>query len=314
MSYVKGNTILASDLSAFMSSVSAVYGVGSGDKGYGQTAITLTPPVTGALITADAWTALRNAMVVCGNQQGSAFTALVPAPSLVTGQTIYAHEQAAPSSNAYELANNVSLLTTNRLTAATAAMTLTSSAGTISRGSAWGGTATPSITATIKIDFGSENAARYFFNSGGQVRVALSHPAGSTNQDADWNAVLASKVGTLTLGAHACTLTGSLSSLLTSKGYYELTAGGTTLFNGQNIGNTSAYSSNDVTIAAAVGNVAGSLGGNGSYVTFTAVLSDQHTGTYDSVTSGTTLTVAHYRATAYLTNISAPTVTTVTAF
>lgn len=310
MTYVKGNTIVATDLNGFLATTRAVYGVGTGDKGYGQTTVTQADVASGDTISGTQWTNIRTMLVACANHQGTAQTLLPTSGLLVSGQTVTAHETGAPSSNTYDLDTVVTAIDTNRLTAAGGSMTLTSGAHSVTRGTTW----SSSITTTVDVVFGSENAARYFFNSGGQVRIRFSHPNGVATQDNDWRTILGSKIGTLTIGATTASLSGSETASLTgSMGYYNMTTTAANVFAGTNIGG-GAYSANDVSITAAVRNRAAVNGGNGDTIRFVITLDDQHTGSSDTVATGTQVLLDHYRATTYLTGIVVPTYSTVVAF
>lgn len=308
MSYVKSNTILASDLNAFLTSVKANYGTGTGDRGYGQTAVSQAAVSTGATINASEWTNLRTMLLACLNHQGGSTTALPTSGLLVTGQTITAHEQDAPSSNTYDFNSLITAIDTNRLTAAAGSMSLTSSAHTVTRASTWGA-GNSSITCMVDVNFGTEDAARYFFNSGGEIRIRPTHSNTTTTQNANWNSILSTKIGTMTIKANSFSITGTQTASVVNTGFYGLLTSATTIFNGLNIG-SGAYAANDFTVTAQVLNKVGTNGGNGTSIRFIFTFVDEYTGTSDIVASGTTVAFDYYKATTYLTGIVTPTYTT----
>lgn len=308
MAYVKGNNILASDLNGFLATVRSVYGTGNGNRGYGQTAVTQNDVVAGSTIGAAEWTNIRTMINTCASHQGTATTLLPTSGLLATGQSIIAHEVDPPSSNAYDLNGVIANIDTNRLTAAGGSMTLTSSAYTVTRASSWG-SGNSTITCTVDVSFTSEDQARYFFNSGGEIRIRPTHSNTTGLQNQNWNSLLSSKVGTMTMKASSFSITGTQTSAVTSTGFYSLTTTASTIFNGTNIG-TGAYASNDFTVTAQVLNKVGTNGGNGNAIRFVFLFRDEHTGVSDTVASGTNVIFDHYRATTYMTGIVVPGYTT----
>lgn len=311
MAYKKGDPIAAADLNGFLASVRSLYGVGNGDRGYGQSSVLQNDVSVGSIIYALQWANLRSMIVTCSAHQGTTITNLPPASAFIAGQAIYAHESSAPSSNPYDFDSYVVAIDNNRLLSAPSSMTLSTSAFSMSRASPW----TTSITGVFDVDFGSENAARYFFNTGGELRLRLVHPSGGTAKDADWRTMLSDTVGTMTLKARSFSISGTASGAVSNTGFYDIGAASTTLLNGQNLG-TGDYSMNDFTVSASVLNKTGTNGGNGTGIRFTVMLDDAHTnseGAETAIIAGTTLHVDVLRAT-FLAGITAPTFTTVTSF
>jgi hypothetical protein len=310
MAYIKGNTILAADINAMLATVRSVYGTGTGNFGYGQTAITQNDVVAGQAIDADEWTNLRAMVEVCAVHQGTAIATLPTTGQFTAGQTVFAHEADAPSSNAKDLNSFVAAISTNRLTAAAGSMTLTSGAHTVTRATTWNA----SIATTIDVGFGSENAARYYFNAGGQIRIRGGHPTGGGSQDVNWRTILTSALGTLTINASSVSITGSSTgAVATTHGFYNMTTSPVTIFNGVNIG-SGAYASNDLTITAQVLNRVGTNGGNGNGIRFVITMNDEHTGFEDNVSSGTNIAFDHYRPNLALSGMATPSYTTVSGF
>lgn len=321
MSYAQGQNIAASDYNgltggqaptvAFGSAaaatqkVSALLGVGFGDRGYGQTTPALTAIASGDAITAAKWVDLRTAIANMASHQGTDTTLLPPASEFVAGQAVKAEASATSS---YDFATMIANVDTNRFnTNSGASMTLTSNALTITRAATWGGSS-GGITAVATVSFASEDAARYFFNSGGEVRFAVSHPTGST-QDNNWNTALSS-VGTIAFKAHSTTRTGT-GGTPASVGYYELTTTDQIILSGA-IG-SGAYSTNSISVSARAASISGANGAKGSQLIFTITLTDSHTNTFSDIcSSGTAVVFAHLKATAVLSGIASPTFATTT--
>jgi len=307
MTYQKGSPILAADYNTFLTSVNNNYAVGNADRGYGQTAISQTAVVAGHPILSTQWVNLHDMIVVCGNQQASNVSSLPPDSILAVGQIVKAYEQASPSSNPYELAANVALIDTNRLNFNAPSMTVSTNVWTVTRGSSW----TTSIFAEISALWASEDAARYYFNSAGQLRLHGAQP-GSNHQDIAWNNSLTMGVGLVKFSAHTTTNTGSFSGSV-AKGYYEMTDSYQTIFNATSSGGYYA-STETILIQAKRLNFVGVHGGNGNGVQFSITLTDSGMYTSNPVDAGTNFQFDTVRATTYLSGIAAPTLATVTNF
>lgn len=323
MTYAKGSSILASDYNnftggqeptvAFASSAAAtnkasgIFGVGYGDRGYGQTGISLPAKSSGNSVLASNWSALRDAINTCASHQGTAVTLLPPAAS--SGGNIIAHEQDAPSSNAYDYQNMLANIDTNRFnTNSGASMTLTPSALTIVRNTTW----SLHILCRANYNFTTKDQARYFFNSGGEIRIVLTQTTQSNSQSINWGNVF-SGIGTIAIKANTTTRTGTLGSPLAS-GYYQIHYHTDVMvFNGSNIG-TGAYSSNDVYVSTFGLDTPGANGDKGYIFRVNISLYDQHTGPSDIVNAGTTATFGFLKATSPLSDIVSPIVTQHTAW
>lgn len=327
MSYAQGSTIAASDYNGFTGGqnltvafasaaaaaqkASALLGVGYGDRGYGQTTPSLPVRVSGDAIAASDWANLRTAIATLASHQGTAVTQLPPSGDFVAGANVKAETTAATTT--YDFATMIANVDSNRFnTNSGASMTLTANALTISRASTWRWRSA-GITCTANATFASEDAARYFFNSGGEIRFALSHPTGST-QDNNWNAALAA-VGTVAFKAHSTTRSGTAGTPA-AIGYYELTTSAQTILSGA-IGSgaySGAYSTNSITVTAAATSITGANGAKGFQIQFVITLSDSHTNAWTVCAAGTAAVFSHLKATAVLSGIASPTISQVVGF
>ena len=141
----------------------------------------------------------------------------------------------------------------------------------------WGAPGIPSIDMEVEYDFGTVDDAKIFFDTDNQLRLDLSQPTGTT-QDNDWNAALGTRLGQVQMIAESTSSTGS-SGLSTTIGYVDLTSTYQTIIDGTNIG-SGTYAANDVLIEAQI------LSG-GSIVKLRVTLTDQHTNAFfDSVGGG----------------------------
>jgi len=176
-------------------------------------------------VTANSWANLVNRTANAATHQGSSITS-VTAP--VAGGSI-TFISAVPT--------NLQTIYTNRLNAQTVGST---TANTATRATTWSAALTFTHTAT----FANADAARYFFNSGGSLKITCSHPTG-VNIDLLFNN-LASNVGTVVLSSPvsgAITVAGvsyngvtkvggggNAPTISTNSGFYALTTANTTLF------------------------------------------------------------------------------------
>ena len=227
MAYTSGDTILDNHYNDFATSVNAVWGVGSGDSGYGGTN-TVSSVSAGTTITAAQWTTLLARISSSASHQGSSITA-ISNPS--AGDTISAYTA---------LSTNIGTITTNRLNVATR-----QSAANTNRDNT--NTFTGTLTFTHKWAWGSANQARYFFNAGGRLSISGSQSGhGSDSKGNEW-ANLLTAAGTYNIIAQASGKAGGSGSPTTNNtnyGYYDLTTSYVTVF--KQFEDTGPYTTNFV--------------------------------------------------------------------
>jgi hypothetical protein len=242
MTYSVGGLIQATDYNGFASTtaggnVNVIWGAGTTDAGYGQST-TLATVSTGGTVTATQWASLVNRISSIASHTGTTITSRT-AP--VAGNVI-----AVLSAVQTDLNNCY----TNRGNAAASGTTIGTFSGTTSKTSATGsGQSAWTITFTHTVTFASANAARYFFNAGGLIRLQYGKSSTGTDHDPDWN-TLAGQCGSIffsgrvnsttnTIAGQAYTGTtriggtgGTQTTLATTTGFYSLTAGAaaTTIF------------------------------------------------------------------------------------
>ena len=264
MAYAQGQTITATDYNSFATDINTINGTGSGDSGYGNSEVAALN--AGDTITAAQWNSLLSALQAGANHQGTTLTN--------ASNTVSQGGNILPLSN---LSADITLITTNKLTAAGANMA-TDTGITSTRTAAWTGTENHIFTVT----FASANAARHFFNSGGEIRLAGSRSGGSsTDQNTDWTNML-SNMGTVKFAEAATSYTGS-GGTATAVGFKDLTTSNQEIFAATGAGN---YSSNDYTAYAK----ADAAYGSATVITITIDCKDDHaaqTGTYTGGGLGT---------------------------
>ena len=111
------------------------------------------------------------------------------------------------------------------------------------RTSSWNGL----ITHEVAITFSSENARRFFFNTGGEIRISANNTGATTPKGLDWNQ-LCSQVGTIKFSSNA---TVSTTGGGTSIGNYSLTSAFQDIYQKIGSGTYSAvYAGNIYTVKA----------------------------------------------------------------
>lgn len=235
MAYSAGGLVEATDYNGFINTttnanVNGIWAAGTGDRGYGQAARATV--AAGGVVTAAQWATLVNTIASIASHQGTSITSRT-APTAGNLITILAN-----------LNTDLSTLTTNRGRAAASGTAIGAFTGTVSKTTATGsGQASWTITFTQTVTFASANAARYFFNAGGIVRLQYNKSSTGTDHDPDWNA-LAGQTGTINFTGRVAGANqviagttysgttrlggtgGTQTTLATTTGFYNLTAGG----------------------------------------------------------------------------------------
>jgi hypothetical protein len=292
MAYSVGGLIQATDYNGFVSTtsganVNGIWGAGSGDSGYGQTA--LATVAAAGTVTAAQWASLVNTIASMASHQGTSITSRT-APTAGNLITILSN-----------INTDLTTLTTNRGNAAASGTVIGTFTGSVSKTTATGsGQNAWTITFTQTVTFASAAAARYFFNAGGIVRLLYNKSSTGTDHDPDWNTfsgqtgsinftgrvrgVAATIAGTSYTGTTRLSGSGGTqTTLATTTGFYNLTAGGAavTIFqlNNATAPYTPEFIRTQVTLNAAA-----------TVLTFTTVWSDDGTsaaGTTANITGGT---------------------------
>lgn len=152
------NTLAGNSTSEATVSVNKIWSTGMGSSGYGQTQ--LTQETIGNSITANNWASLTTTTTKIGRHQGTS----------LGGYTV--PYKGLPVEYYPELIINIQNVNTNKLNAAKQGTTSTSN---VTFGKVWSN----SLVFTYNVTFTSGDAARYFFNAGGQLVISCSHTTGS---------------------------------------------------------------------------------------------------------------------------------------
>jgi hypothetical protein len=292
MSYAQYGLIEAADFNNLVGGnpvttsgkLNTVWATGGTTAGYGQTAVANV--TAGSTVTASNWASLINNTANAATHQGSSITS-VTAPS--SGGTI-TYLSAIPT--------NLTTIYTNRLNAGTQGST---TANTATYATTWSSALTFTHTAT----FANGDAARYFFNSGGQLAITCSHPNGTGINLLLNN--LASNIGTVVLSAPTsgtATIAGTAYNGITkvggggnapttspNTGYYALTTANATVFTQTASTGPSGYLSTFIRVIIKSNGTQGSNGDAGSVITIYTVWDEVPDGLTAAANSATTLTI-----------------------
>jgi hypothetical protein len=281
MTYSTGSVILDDDYNIFatgnasgtgdnnVANVNTVWGVGNGDKGYGQTALPVLSAVTaGQTVTATQWSSMLSRISSASTHQNSSIT---PITSPVVGDTISAYAA---------LSTNITTIYNNRLNCVSSGTSITSG-GSVSRLTSWGSI----VTFTQTITFASGDHARYYFNAGGRVTLSYSRTGGSSNDQNTAISDLCTACGTITItgGSGTATIAGGSftgtnktggsgsPTIASTTGYYDLTTSNVQVFT-QSSSSYYGYEGNSLTINVRSNGTQGSNADTGSVLTVSTTI------------------------------------------
>ena len=291
MTYAQYGSIAAADYNGLVGTnpnttsgtLNTVWSTGGTTAGYGQTAEATV--AVADTVTAAKWANLVNKTASSASHQGTSITA-VTAP--VSGGTI-AYISAIPT--------NLTTIYTSRLNAATQGST-TSNAAVYA--SPW----TNALTFTHTVTFANGDAARYFFNSGGQLKLTCAQANSTAGINLLFNN-LASNIGTVAMSAPtsgAVTIVGTsyngitkvggggtTPTISTNSGYYAMTTSNANVFTQLASTGPSGYLSTFIRVIAKRNGTQGSNGDAGSVITLYTVWDEVPDGL--TVGTGSTTTV-----------------------
>lgn len=299
MSYQQNGKIEATDINttlagaaspaAASTTLNAVWGVGSGDRGYGQTPY--VPNVTpDSKITAAAWGELVTTTNTVTNHQGLALPVTPIQPT----------QNALINYDAGYIKTNIDAVNNNRLYAKLQGIGATT---TVVNNIVW----SDNLTVTFTVSFPSGNQARHFFNAGGQLSLSFAHPAGNAVGSRATNLMfsqLCTACGTIVMSAMNTgfakigggTFTGltrlggtSIPDLIDNdKGYYGLSPAYQTVFKQKSSSAVPGYYSDSfIEIKARTNGTVGANGDNGSVIYIQVLFEEIPNG--GAVSGGTTL-------------------------
>lgn len=276
MAVSTGDLISAAQYNGLQSRISTVLGTGAGNYGYGQPVGSGQVTTSTDTITADQLDLLRADMSKAYVHQNGAN---IPVRNVSVGDVIGADVSGTDieydSLGAPTVINSditggfndyldiMDDLETYRFTIDDSEDTITDIAAD-TRTSSWNNSINMEFTAT----FTDEDHRRYFFNSGGEIRIYLGMTNAVSSKDTNWSTILTNP-GTVVFGHNYTTVTGSTTGVtLNSLGNYDLTTSNQLVFT--KTGNSGVYAENNWTV-----NVK-RIGTN--QIVFTVTLTDADTG------------------------------------
>jgi hypothetical protein len=279
------NTLVGGNPTTTANTLNATWATGGGTAGYGQTAVANVTAGTNILASTQ-WSSLVSNTASAASHQGSSITSV----STPVAGGVITFNAAIPT--------NLTTIYTNRLNAASQGST---TPNTATRATTWSNQLTFTHTAT----FANGNAARYFFNAGGQIKMTVSHPTGTGINLLFSN--LASNVGTVVLSAPS---SGSVSIAGTSyngitkiggggnaptisqnNGYYALTTSNANVFTQTASTGPSGYLSSFIRFIVQSNGTQGSNGDAGSVVTIYTIWDEIPDGLVAASGTATTMTL-----------------------
>jgi len=235
--------ISQADYNNIRNKVIGILGTGSGNSGYGQS-LNSTPVAEGSRVTINEYANLRfdiiNAWV---HQVGSNPTTV----TVAEGNTVRFSAVDAPVTTYDALANTIIASKFNVGAGQSAVSVPASSPASRTWTGAGGDYWTSSISCTIGVQWPSSNQARFFFNSGGQIRITTTRSGGSlgTSQTTSWTNILNS-AGTQSFGGNN---PGSGTSPTDGQNWYRLTNSFQQYYS---LSGSSPYGSNSYRLSARV--------------------------------------------------------------
>ena len=267
MAYQAGDLILDDEYNTFatgsatgtanhsVANINTIWGVGNGDKGYGQST-TLTAVTAGDTVTATQWSTLLarlNSILTHQSGSGSGLT------SPVAGNTIEALAT---------LSTNITTAYNNR---ANFNNTRSSVTADTTRNGTWSAANPTSFQQVRTVTFASADQARYFFNAGGRLQLKLSATgAAGTTKESTWLTLINTNLAAMNLDFTTSGRTGTGATLTTNGsaiGYWDLTTTDQVLI--RLTEDTAPYTANYLEIDCRVAGATGSNGGLGTQVIFT---------------------------------------------
>lgn len=256
------------DYNTIRSTILAVYSTGSGDFGYGQT-MASSFKLDHEKVSQTDWDNLRYDIVnAITHQDGTAPTIT----DIQEGQLISFTNNTAYSTLATQAQ-------TNRLNIG-AGQFLTQAATSATK--TWSGSTTPQfwlnqITCDITATFANANQARWYFNSGGEIRIQTSRSGGTVNaQNNAWGTLLT----TAGMQIFSVKLPAAGYSPMNGQNFYRLTNSFQTYYT---ISSSVPYSANSYTLQAKC-DVADNSAGTATVLTFRVIMTDGYVDPGDTPT------------------------------
>lgn len=235
----QNTSILASDYNTIQTKIARVLGstVNDGDYGYGQT-VTSSQVDTTKTIKVDQWLNLQNDIAKARSHQTGQDESFSSLQTPTTSKKVSESIRSAMLTKATDA-------DTNRLTISALKASEVDIISPVIRSTAWNG----NISHLVNVTFTSYDAARYFFNAGGQIRFSATLAGGTSasvnTKDWQW-AQMFSAMTSVNFGAYqtTCVDTSSTSIVTPNAGFFYMDTTSRQIYNKAAPG-SSAYGLND---------------------------------------------------------------------
>ena len=307
---VVGDIITAISYNSLQSAVYNVLGVGTGQFGYGKN-LTSIPVSSGTDILASQWTSLKVDILTAAYHQGTEAVANVQnLPTANLNGDFYL------TNNDYSLFQlAIATITANSFALGAGQYSdesmLTPAGGFVTsvRTSNWASVSKPKVSHNFTVSFNNSAEARYFFNSGGSIRLTPSLTNSSnTGQNRAWVRLLTS-IGTVIFNYNTTTASAGSGSAI---GFYNLTTTPKTVFTAQGSGSyaVAAYGSSSYVVKMSC-DVLNNTNGGATQIFVTIDFTDNHVnanyaGYSDNVNGTLTSAVNVRRASGAYVSVVAP--------
>lgn len=181
--------IIQADYNDIRNKIVSVMGAGTGTLGWGQQSrINSTAVAEGTRVTVNEWGNLRFDII---NAYKHIFGTNPTTAAVAEGNTIRYSTSFTPDTGTLDVPQKqyddwANTITANRFTVA-AGESATTATVSVTRTTAWNN----QLTCLIQFYWNNAADARYFFNSGGQIRVSCSRTGGAaTSQNSSWSGLL----------------------------------------------------------------------------------------------------------------------------
>jgi len=200
MAYAPGGIALAADYDRLVTApglqpsganAGQVWGDGYGRFGYGQSNTYIAPVAVGDLMRTQEWNNLDYILSKIIGHQGSVYDPTIYDPgyvSVVAGTPIRTYQHFEPYTlEGYNNVGNVYATTQAPFSTGVYAVGQPTKSHVTSYTGYWGHTGARTLRFTQTLTFETADSARYFFNSGGKIRLSLGHTGGTSARDGFWN-------------------------------------------------------------------------------------------------------------------------------
>jgi hypothetical protein len=270
--------ILQADYNDIRSKMVSILGNGSGNVGWGQQArINSVAVAEGTKVTINEWANLRYDIINAYKHINGSnpTTALVAENNTIRYTSSFTPDTGTLDVPQKQYDDWATDITNTRFTVAAGESAVTAAISQ-SRTFTWNGT----VNCVVGFYFGSANEARYFFNSGGQIRISTSRSGGTTSaQNTAWTSLL-SAVGTQTFGGNN---PGTGTTPSDGLNWYRCTSTFQTFYTGTS---SSPYGSNNIQLQARVTDVVNNATGTAAYGEIRVLFTDGYVDPVPAVPPG----------------------------